>query len=143
MADMGGIRTVSYLVGFLAPQAQAQSAQGIGEHMIRSIQTSAQWSQMQQNVTANTSKIVTETNREISNTSSSSYWSRQKGYDEISRRRENAILDTVDVVDPETGQQFKVQNGGNYYWMDSQGRITGIQTYTRPSLDFRPLVQLS
>jgi hypothetical protein len=62
--------------------------------------------------------------------------------DELSRRRENAILGVEDVVDPVTGRELKVESGSNYYWIDHRGDIVGTQTDTRPNLDFRELTRL-
>jgi hypothetical protein len=58
-----------------------------------------EWAAMRQNVTANTSQIVSRTNQEISKIISDSYWSRQGVMDESRRRRPNATLGVEDVVD--------------------------------------------
>jgi hypothetical protein len=97
---------------------------------------------MQSGITMNSSRIAAQTQETVSNIISDTYWSRQKTMDEISRRRENAILGTVDVVDPASGKQIKVDNSANYYWMDNRGMIAGTQTDTRPNLDFRELTKL-
>ena len=70
----------------------------------------------------------------------SEWQAHQSAEDEISRRRENATLGTVDVVDPQTGSTFKVDNSANYFWTDPQGDILGTTTDTTPSVDFRPLL---
>ena len=101
-----------------------------------------QWEKMQSGITMNSSRIAAQTQEAVSNTISDTYWSRQKTMDEISRRRENVTLGTVDVVDPTSGRQIKVDNGANYYWMDNRGLIVGTETDTRPNLDFRGLTQL-
>jgi len=137
----GGLWNVEYLFGFVAPEAQASLAHGVLDHILGSVQLNPQWVAMQQNITANTSQIVSRTQAEISKSISSSYWSRQQSLDEISRRRSNAILGVVDVVDPLTGRELKVENDSNYYWMDPRGTIVGTQTDTRPNLDFRQLIQ--
>ncbi len=138
----GGAWNVEYLFGFLAPEAQASLAHGVLDHILGSVQLNPQWVAMQQNITANTSQIVSRTQTEISKSISSSYWSRQQTLDEISRRRSNATLGVLDVVDPLTGRELKVENDSNYYWMDPRGTIVGTQTDTRPNLDFRQLIQL-
>ena len=62
--------------------------------------------------------------------------------DEIARRRSNATLGVVDVADPATGRRMTVESGTNYYWVDQRGAIVGTNTDTRPSVDFRALLQL-
>ena len=67
---------------------------------------------------------------------------RSQVYDEISRKRENAILGTLDVVDPETGRQYKVSNYSDYHWMNNEGIIAGNNTGNSPGMDWRALVTL-
>ncbi len=134
--------SVNFLYGFLAPSEKRALTQSMLEHMLSTLQQNPQWASMQQNVTANTSQIVSRTNQEISKIVSDSYWSRQGVMDELSRRRSNATLGVEDVMDQTTGRQIKVESGSNYYWIDQHGAIVGTQTDTRPNLDFRELVRL-
>ena len=138
----GGIWNVEHLFGYLAASGKAAQAQTVLERMVQSVAVNPQWAAMQQGVTANTSQIVSRTNREISNIITGSYWKRQGVMDELSRRRSNATLGVEDVVDQTTGRQIKVESGSNYYWIDQRGTIVGTQTDTRPNLDFRELTRL-
>lgn len=142
MGMPGGIWNVEYLFGYLAPEGKTGTAQDVLGHILQTVQINPQWLAMQQNVAANTSQIVSQTQAAISQTISSSYWSRQQTLDELSRRRSNATLGVLDVVDPATGREIKVENSSNYYWIDHRGTIVGTETHTRPNLDFRELVQL-
>jgi len=67
---------------------------------------------------------------------------RNQVYDEISRRRENAILGTLDVVDPETGRSYKIDNYSDYHWMNNSGVIAGNNTGDAPGPDWHELVTL-
>ena len=138
----GGVWHVEHLIGFLAAEGKTELAQEVLAHIIQTGQPNPQWVAMQQRVTANTSKIVSRTNEEISKILSDSYWKRSKTMDEISRRRSNAILGVEDVVDPQYGKQFKVETGSNYYWIDHRGAIVGTDTYTSPGIDFREMTRL-
>jgi hypothetical protein len=138
----GGIWHVEHLIGFLAAEDKTQLAQDILAHIIQTGRPNPQWVAMQQKVTADTSKIVSRTSDEISKIISDSYWKRSETMDEISRRRSNAILDVEDVVDPQYGEQFKVESGSNYYWIDHRGAIVGTDTYTSPGIDFREMTRL-
>ncbi len=133
---------VEHLIGFLAAEDKTELAQEVLAHIIQTGQPNPQWVAMQQKVTANTSKIVSRTNEEISKILSDSYWKRSKTMDEISRRRSNATLGVEDVVDPQYGKQFKVESGSNYYWIDHRGAIVGTDTYTSPGIDFRDMTRL-
>ena len=65
-----------------------------------------------------------------------------QAYDEVARRRENAILGTVDVVDPSSGKQYKIDNYSDYHWMNNQGVIAGTKTDTSPGFDWHQMVDL-
>ena len=138
----GGVWNAEYLFGYLAAESKALLAQAVLDHILKSIQINPQWAAMQQNITASTSRIVSQTHAEVSNIISSTYWNRQNVMDEISRRRSNATLGVVDVTDPVTGRELKVENSSNYYWIDQRGAIVGTETYTRPDIDFREMIQL-
>jgi len=138
----GGLWRVEHLFGYLAPREKAAQAESVLQHAIASMQVNPQWAGMQSNVAANTSRIVSRTQAEISNIIDSTYRNRQASLDEISRRRSNATLGVVDVVDPATGREFKVESSSNYYWIDHRGTIAGTETDTRPGIDFRELTRL-
>jgi len=99
-----------------------------------------QWVASQQQLAANVSKIVIQTNQEISKIINDSYWARQKTLDGIHRRFSNYILGVTDVADPITGKKWKVKAGHNYYWRrDYTDTIVGTEVYERPDIDFSPL----
>lgn len=133
---------VEYLHGFLSTVAKADEAQAALAHMVQTFRINPAWASMQQNITAQTSQIVSQTNAEISKIIDDSYWSRQATMDEISRRRSNATLGVLDAVDPATGRELKVESSSNYYWIDQRGTIVGTETDTKPDIDFRSLVVL-
>jgi hypothetical protein len=137
-----GIWNVEYLYGFLASKDHAPRANKILGHIVDSSQLNPEWLRMQQGIAANVSAITTKTNQEISELITSSYWQQQQTYDELSRRRSNATLGVHDVVDPTTGQEYKVESGSNYYWVDQRGTIIGTDIHARPTIDFRELTQL-
>jgi len=70
------------------------------------------------------------------------YEARSQVYDEISRKRENAILGTVDVTDPSRGKQYKIDNYSDYHWMNNQGVIASTKTDTSPGVDWREMITL-
>ena len=138
----GGIWNVEHLFGYIARESKEILAESVLAHILKTFQMSQQWHSVQQNITANTSEIVTRTQSEVSRIISDSYWNRQRSQDEIGRRRSNAILGLEDVVDPLTGDEMQIESGSNYYWVDHRGTIIGTETDTTPSIDFRELVRL-
>lgn len=137
-----GLWKVEHLFTALATREKKDLARDVLVHMIESYQINPQWAAMQQGITANTSKIVSQTHEEISGIIQGAYESRQRSDDEISRRRSNAILGVEDVIDPVTGRELKIESGSNYYWIDHRGTIVGTDTHTLPGLDFREMIRL-
>lgn len=136
-----GVWNIQMLYGYRAAPDQAPLGQSVLQHMVRTFQVNPQWAAMQQNISANVSKIVSRTNEEVCKIINDTYWSRQETLDEIGRRRSNANLGVEDVVDPRTGREFKVESGSNYYWVDPRGNVVGTTSATIPDIDFRALVR--
>lgn len=138
-----GLWQVEYLYGYTAPQRRIAEAQAVIEHMVGTVRLNPAWVQMQQNITGQVSRIVTDTNNYISSLVSQTYWDTQASRDETSRRFSNAILGLEDVRDPESGQEYKVESGANYYWIDALGNIAGTELSANPdALRFREMVRL-
>ena len=133
--------SVSTQVGYLALASRAEQAAELSAHLLRSLTPNPQWLAMQQNITANTSRIITQTNAEISDMVWSGYEGRQRTQDEVARRQTNVNREQVDVVDTGTGEQLKIKSGANYYWMDYRGNIVGTDTATAPSIEFHELMK--
>ena len=135
-----GTWKVEHLLGYVAPASQVALAEAVLRRLIESLETNLQWAQMQQGVTAASSRIVARTQAEISSSISESYWSRQRSQDNLSRQWSNVTLGQTDVVDPATGEKWKVASGNNYYWRkEGTGQVAGTDTWTRPDIDFTPL----
>ncbi len=138
----GGLWHVPYLYGYLAAQDREAEAQQVMAHAIASYEINPQWAAMQQGVAANTSAIVTDTNRAITQIIRETFENTQRVNDEIGRRGANARRGVVEVIDETTGEQFEVESGSNYYWIDHRGNIVGTDVYTQPTIDFRAMLQL-
>lgn len=139
----GGNWNVAMLLVYTSPESEAELAQGIFSYMFKSIQWNPQWLASQQQLTANVSRIVSQTGQEISKIISDSYWTRQGVMDNINRKFSNTILGVTDVEDPETGRTWKVEAGHNYYWAKPGGdAVVGTNTFSRPDIDFTPLKEL-
>ncbi len=63
-------------------------------------------------------------------------------YGEISRKRENSILGTLDVVDPQSGTRYKVSNYGDYHYRRKEGYIYSTNSPNSPGRDLRELITL-
>jgi hypothetical protein len=87
-------------------------------------------------------QAIQEAKRHVNQTIVKGYERRSRVYGEISRKRENAILGTLDVVDPESGARNNVSNYSEYGWMNNSGLTTGNNTGTSPGPEWRELVTL-
>lgn len=133
--------SVSTQAGYLALASRSDEGKALAAHLLRSLEPNPQWLAMQQNITANTSRIMTQTNAEVSDMISSGYEGRQRTQDEVARRQTNVNRGQEDVVDTATGEQLKIESGANYYWMDYRGNIAGTDTATAPNADFHELMR--
>ncbi len=145
------------LYGYLAPLDRQQEAETVCQQAVQSWRINPEWQAREQQIAnaavqqdnarsqqirARAMQAIQEDQRHISDTIVKGYEQRSKVYDEISRRRENAILGKIDVVDPESGAQYKVDNYSDYHWMNNQQYILGTSTHTSPGPDWRELVTL-
>ena len=87
-------------------------------------------------------KQIAEDQQKTSDMIVKGYEARSKVYDENGCKEENVILGTVDVVDPSTGKQYKIDNVSDYHWMNNQGVIAGTKTYTSPGADWHEMITL-
>ena len=155
--DKGQLWYVYRLYGYLAPPELQQEAEMICKHAVDSWIVNPQWRMKEKQMAAaavqadniRSQKIrqralqaIAEDQRETSDMISKSYWQRQKVYNEISRKRENAILGTVDIVDPGNHTQYKITYNSDYHWMGNQGNIAGTQTDSSPGVGWRKMIDL-
>jgi hypothetical protein len=137
-----GIWTVDYLLGYIAADSRAAEAQAALTQLIKSAQLNPQWLAREQQNAAAATRIITQTNAQISQMmfETNREWARSR--DEMNRRWVNAIAGTEDVIDPQTGEQFNIYSGSNYYWINDGRVIAGTNTYNRPDIDFREMIRL-
>ncbi len=152
-----GLWYVYRLYGYIAVPGREQDAGRVAEQAVQSIRINPQWQAQQQQIAnaavaadnARSQQIrqqamqaIQRDQQETSDIIMKGWEQRNQVYDEISRRRENAILGTVDVVDPETGRSYKIDNYSDYHWMNNSGVIGGNNTGDAPGPDWHQLVTL-
>jgi hypothetical protein len=148
---------VEPLYGYVAAAEHAREAEALSRHIYESAQVNSDWKRQEEQMAANAvqqdnarsaeiqaraRQSIAENQQATSDLIVKGYEARSRVYDEISRKRENAILGTVDVVDPNTGRQYKVDNYSDYHWMNNQGVIAGTGTDSSPGIDWRQMVTL-
>jgi len=149
--------TVYRLYGYLAAAGREQDGQKVVTQALQTWKFNPQW-EAQQRATENAAvqqdnmrsqqirsralQAIAEDQRLTSETITKGWEQRQKVYDEIDRRRENAILGTLDVIDPQTGIQYKVSNYGDYHYMSNEGYIYSTNSPGSPPPNLREMITL-
>ena len=153
----GGLWYFYRLYGYLGAPGREQDAERIAEQASQSFRINPQWQAQQQQI-ANSAvaadnarsqqiqqqsrQAIQRDQQETSNIIMQGWEQRNQIQNEVSRRQENAVLGTLDVVDPATGQSYKIDNYSDYHWMNNSGVIAGNNTGDTPGPDWRQLVTL-
>ncbi len=147
-----GMWWVTYIAGNLGPAARDGAGLGVLLHMMGTFQMNPEWSKRSHDTTWRVSQNYRQTANQISNSIMNRYWSQQAANDRFNQAYWNrqAVQDKAagnfsdyirgdqTVADPQTGQQWKV-NQANEHWMDSSGNITGTDYGGQPGPDWRKL----
>jgi hypothetical protein len=145
------------LYGYMASAEREQDGEKVIAQMIQSWKFDPAWEAQQKN-TANTAvqqdnaraqeirehalEAIAEDQRQTSEMITKGYEQRQKIYDEIDRNRQNSILGTMDVIDPETGSRYKVSNFGDYHYLSNDGYIYSTNSPGAPGSNLREMITL-
>jgi hypothetical protein len=131
------------LLGFIAAEDQLATAVEVVKRMQQSFTVNPQWYASQHATIEAVRRITAETNKYISNIITQSYASRQATYDSIFDRYAHYQRDVVTLNDPQIPQNYQVQAGSNYYWIDDRGLIIGTNTQFNPDpLWFREMLTI-
>ncbi|HEV8131421.1 MAG TPA: hypothetical protein VGQ81_09215 [Acidobacteriota bacterium] len=128
----GGLWNVEKLFGYVAPAAKVEQAQAVLPTMVQSFEINSDWAAMQQGVVRNVTTIVSRTQAEISKIMADTFEYQQKAREPGLEGFSKATLGVEDVVNPNTGEKFRVQSGFDHYWKNPRGQILGTQTDTYP-----------
>jgi hypothetical protein len=145
------------LYGYIAAPGRLDDAVRVVTEAVTSWKFNPQWEAQQrktataavqqdnmrsQQIRSRALAAIAEDQRQTSETITKGWEQRQKVYDEISRKRENAILGTLDVVDPQTGHSYKVSNYGDYHYMSNDNVIYSTNSANSPGPGLRELITL-
>lgn len=138
--QMWGIESLS---GYVAtPDKETEAVEVYGK-MMTSYEVNPVWHRQQQQVSAQVSRIVSETNAQIFDIMTESYERRSQSQDEIIRKYSNYLRGVEDVRNPEYGGNHTVWSGSNYYWLDNSGTILGTDLHINPDMArFREMIRL-
>src|SRR5262249_19095539 len=132
---------VTTLGGYTAPPERVRTASAAMALMLDTFQVNPQWYGAQQQATAQTSRIVTETNAYVSRLQSESYWASQASQDRVYQNYSDATRGIQVVVDPNTGQKYEAVAGHNYYYMPPNSNTTiATDVQAPPNIDLVELL---
>jgi len=152
-----GIWYIYRLYGYLAAPERQQDAEKLAQQTMQSWRVNPQWEAQEKQIAnqavqqdnarsaqiqARAWEAIRRDQQQTSQMIVDGYNQRSQVYNEISRRRENSILGTSDVVDSATGTQYKVDSLSDYHWMSDTGYIAGTKTETSPGVGWNEMVTL-
>ena len=103
--------------------------------MVAGYRTDPNWRARQIQTTGQVSRIMSDTNNQISVMIDRTFQDRSASQDRMFERSSRAIRDQVLIEDPDTGERYEVPAGSNYYWrLDGEEAFAGTETATSPYL---------
>jgi hypothetical protein len=110
-----GFWAVLNLYGFVAPESDRALGEVALRRLLISFRQDENWAARQGQTTMAASRIMTQSNEQISRTISETYWNRSQSLDNAFWGDANARRGTTDVVDPDTGETWNI-------WSDPSAR---------------------
>lgn len=140
-AQAGGIWHVDHLVGYAAARAKARPAEAILLRVIGSARVNPEWARMQQDLAADTSQIVANTNTALASSIRKTFEKRWSSEAEVARKGTNMRRGTTDLMDPDTGETWNVRSQSSYFWRKpGSDVIVGTESPDAPGMGFQALV---
>jgi hypothetical protein len=139
-APAGGIWHVDHLIGYTASPGKAPLGEAVMLRLLLSARENPEWTRMQQNVAASTSRIVSRTASEISTSLRQTFESRWQAEAEAMRKGANMRRGTTDLVDADTGETWNVQSSSRYFWRKpGSDAIVATESSDSPGVGFKAL----
>ena len=137
-----GIWNVQYLLGYFAPAEHGAEAAAALDHAAATFQIDQTWAQRNGQQMVAESHALAKSEAQIESIIASNEQNSDRVYNAIDRFDLHAVRGEQDVVDPDTGTNYRVGDRYEYNWIDYQGHIVGSDTDASPGLDFRRLTTL-
>ena len=147
-----GMWWVTYVAGELGPADRDAAGLSVILHMMQTFHLDPQWQGQSLATTAQVSHNYRQAAQQMSKSISDRYWSQQAFNDRMNQsywnrqasqdRAANNFSDYIrgqeTVSDPQTGNQYKVDYGPRYHWIDPAGNVTGTDL-SAPGPEWRQL----
>lgn len=145
------------LYGYTAFAGREQEGENVLDQLIESWKFTPEWEALQKGIanpvqqpdSARAQEIreraqadIIDDQRQISDMTARETEQRQKMYEQIDRKRATAVLGTLEVVDRETGTQYKLNDFSDYHYLSNDGRIVGPASPGAPGFSVREMIAL-
>jgi hypothetical protein len=127
-----GVWAASYF-DYYAPEDKFEETELSVLKIKQSFKVDPQWAIKEMQEVAKRTKIISQSQEDITATMGSSFEYKSKSMDETMDKWSNTMLQTEDVYNPDTGDHYVVDSGSKYYWVDDRNNIYGTETDQPPS----------
>jgi len=139
---VGNVWSLQRLYGFTAPANRATQADAVLQRMQSTFNINPQWWAAEVGGDARIAENFRRYREFSANLQQQTQAERWASWDRTAEQRGDLLQNVTRVVDPQTGQPYKVQGGSNYYWIDTTNDvIAGTNISSKPTWDFRELIQ--
>jgi hypothetical protein len=145
------------LYGYVAAAGREQDGENILAQLIQTAKFDPDWEARQKDAASadvlqgnepselireSADRNIAEDQRQASALISEADRQLQMFYDQMDRQRENSVVGKLDVVDPETGKDYKVGGFGDYHYLSNDGYLYRASSPGAPESDLRAMVAL-
>lgn len=139
---VGNIWSLQRIYGFTAPTDRATQADAVLQRIQATFNINPQWWAAEVGGDARIAENFRRYREFSSNLQQQTQADRWASWDRRTEQTGDLLRGVTRVVDPQTGQPYKVQGGSNYYWIDTtRDVIAGTNIPYKPTWDFREMIQ--
>ncbi|MDQ1522500.1 MAG: hypothetical protein QOE47_424 [Pyrinomonadaceae bacterium] len=130
------------IFGFIAAPDSVRLADAVLFRAINTFQINPQWMVRQGQMNARAAADLRSYHEHSARLWQETQEARWASWDRIAEQRGDVLRGQTQVVDPETGYAYKVQNSSSYYWLDPVNNvIAGTNLPYRPDWNFHEIFQ--
>jgi Short C-terminal domain len=145
------------LFGYIAFAGREQEGENALQQLIQSWKLTPEWEALQKNaanpamatdsvraqeIRERAEADIVDDQRKISELSAAGAAQRQKIYEQLDRKRQSSVLGTLDIVDSETGTQYRLSDFNDYHFLSNDGRISSVNSPGASGNNVREMIAL-
>jgi hypothetical protein len=145
------------LYGYVAFTGREQDGEKVLAQMIQSSKFNPEWEARQKDAAGNDARQENDSSRQIYESAQENVADDQRLTsemiahaneqltniaDQIDRKREDSVVGRLDVVDPQTGTQYKVAGFEDYHYLNNDGYLYGLNPPGAPGSNLRAMIVL-